>query len=81
MKTLKWATTLLMIVWASFGVWLSLLAALAFLRGLLPALPDVVSSTLVLLFIHIGIPFIVLFFLWQEKNPKGTPLLELPPKR
>ena len=81
MKIAKWVASVLMVLWASFGAWLAVLAVFAFARHLLPATPDAVQSTLVLLFIHFGIPFIVLFFLWREKNPAGIPLLEVPPKR
>jgi|HubBroStandDraft_4_1064222.scaffolds.fasta_scaffold53167_3 hypothetical protein len=68
MRTIKRVLAIPVLLWASFGVWLSVRAALAFGRGQLPITPEVVQSTLVLLFIHFGIPCIILFFLLRKQK-------------
>lgn len=74
MKVVKKVLTVLSVLWASFGVWLSFLAVLAFARGQLPTTPEAVQSTLILLFIHFGIPCIALFLLLREqKEPWDMP--------
>jgi len=77
---LKRIGTILVMLWAARGVLLLMGAIMAFARGMLPLTPDAVQNVFVTLFIHLGIPCILLYFLLRDRKQRSGKSSAVPRK-